>query len=198
MRIRLAVLGALLLLPARAEAHLVTTGLGPVFDGIGHFFLTLQDLLPALALALYAGLRGPAAGRGVLFALTGAWLAGGAAGITLRIPVPDATAILSLILLGGLTAADLRLPRGAVVTLAVVVGLVHGFANGTVMGTDGPGWRGLLGITVSLFTLTAIAAAGVASLRVPWTRIAVRVAGSWIVAVGLLLLGWTLGPLARS
>jgi hypothetical protein len=27
-------------------------------------------------------------------------------------------------------------------------------------------------------------------LRPPWARIAVRVAGSWIVATGLLLLGW--------
>jgi hypothetical protein len=32
----------------------------------------------------------------------------------------------------------------------------------------------------------------VVSLRMPWTRIAVRVTGSWIAATGLLLLGWTL------
>jgi len=29
-------------------------------------------------------------------------------------------------------------------------------------------------------------------LRPPWTRIAVRVVGSWIAAIGLLLLGWGL------
>ena len=29
------------------------------------------------------------------------------------------------------------------------------------------------------------------ALRAPWARIAVRVAGSWIVAIGLLLLGWS-------
>jgi hypothetical protein len=27
-------------------------------------------------------------------------------------------------------------------------------------------------------------------LRQPWTRIAVRVVGSWIAASGLLMLGW--------
>jgi hypothetical protein len=32
----------------------------------------------------------------------------------------------------------------------------------------------------------------VISLRRPWTRIAVRVAGSWIFACGLLMLGWML------
>ena len=28
-----------------AEAHLVTTGLGPIYDGIGHFFLTPEDVI---------------------------------------------------------------------------------------------------------------------------------------------------------
>jgi hypothetical protein len=32
----------------------------------------------------------------------------------------------------------------------------------------------------------------VAQLKAPGARIAVRVAGSWIAAVGLLYLGWTL------
>jgi len=32
----------------------------------------------------------------------------------------------------------------------------------------------------------------VVSLRRPWTRIAVRVTGSWLAAVGLLMLGWGL------
>jgi hydrogenase/urease accessory protein HupE len=190
--------GLLLALPLRAEAHLVTTGLGPVFDGIGHFFLTLEDLLPALALALYAGLRGRATGRRVLFTLTGAWLLGGAAGLAWRPDLPEAAAIVSLLALGGLVAADLRLPEWAVVALAGLVGLLHGLGNGTAMGTAGLGGAGLAGITASIFVVTALAAGAVVSLRAPWTRIAVRVAGSWIVAVGLLLLGWTLGPLGRG
>jgi hypothetical protein len=31
------------------------------------------------------------------------------------------------------------------------------------------------------------------SLRIVWMRIAVRVAGSWVAAIGLLMLGWSLG-----
>jgi hydrogenase/urease accessory protein HupE len=42
-----------------AQAHLVTTGLGPVYDGISHFLLSPDDLIPVLALALLAGLRVP-------------------------------------------------------------------------------------------------------------------------------------------
>ena len=30
------------------------------------------------------------------------------------------------------------------------------------------------------------------SLRPPWRGIAVRVAGSWVAAIGLLMLGWSL------
>jgi len=41
-----------------ASAHLVTTGLGPVYDGIGHLVLTPEDFVPVLAIALFAGLRG--------------------------------------------------------------------------------------------------------------------------------------------
>ena len=44
----------------------------------------------------------------------------------------------------------------------------------------------------TLFVTVALAAALVVALRAPWTRIAVRVAGSWIAAIGLLLLGWSL------
>ena len=55
---------------------------------------------------------------------------------------------------------------------------------------------GLLGIASTTFVLAALASALVVSLRIPWTRIAVRVAGSWVAAIGLLMLGWSLrGPI---
>ena len=73
--------GAFLLWPWCAEAHHVTTGLGPVYDGVGHLLVTPEDLLPVLALALCAGLRGAGAGRRVLIVLPSAWLVGGCAGL---------------------------------------------------------------------------------------------------------------------
>ena len=53
------------------------------------------------------------------------------------------------------------------------------------------GALGLVGIVATLFVVVALAAAMVVALRAPWGRVAVRVAGSWIAAVGLLLLGWS-------
>jgi hypothetical protein len=71
----------LLFYPSYTSAHLVTTGLGPVYDGIGHLVMTPEDLIPTLAIALFAGLRGAAPGRRALFVLPLAWFAGGLLGV---------------------------------------------------------------------------------------------------------------------
>jgi len=185
--------GLLLLWPCAADAHLMTTGLGPVYDGISHLFLTFDDLLPVVAMALLAGLNGPATGRRALFILPAVWLAGGAAGyLTGVAPLPAGVTSLSFLALGILTAADLRLAPAAVTALAVTLGMVHGWLNGAAIALAGREATGLFGIAGAVFLLVALVSALVVSLRHPWTRIAVRVAGSWIAAIGLLLLGWTL------
>jgi hypothetical protein len=63
-----------LLNPLDAGAHLVTTGMGPVYDGIGHLLLTPEDLIPAMAVALSAGLRGKDPGRQTLFLLASQYI----------------------------------------------------------------------------------------------------------------------------
>jgi hypothetical protein len=45
-----------------------------------------------------------------------------------------------------------------------------------------------VGVAVALFVAVSILAGQAASVRVPWAR----VAGSWIVAIGLLMLGWAM------
>ncbi len=186
---------ALLLAPAPSHAHLVNTGLGPVYDGVSHFALTPEDLLPALAVALLAGQRGPRAGRLVLVALPAAWFVGGLLGLAIP-TIQSAAAIttLSFLALGGLVAAEARLRPEWVTALATVVGLLHGYPNGAAMSQAKLGSLGVVGIVSTLFVTVALAAAMVVAIRAPWGRIAVRVAGSWIVAIGLLLLGWSFRP----
>jgi hypothetical protein len=65
--------------------------------------------------------------------------------------------------------------------------------SGVEMQVAGIGLVGILGTVGTLFALASLVTGLVMSLERPWTRIAVRVAGSWIVAVGLLYLGWTFG-----
>jgi hydrogenase/urease accessory protein HupE len=183
----------LVLSSSAARAHLVTTGLGPVYDGIGHFMLSLDDVLPVIALALFAGLRGPAPGRHALFALPLAWMAGGIAGLFAGNPPVFSLTSFSFLVLGVLVAADLSLPSIVVTLITILLGLMHGFLNGAAFRQAGSdALLELLGVMATLFVLVALFAALVLSLRRPWTRIVVRVAGSWIAATGLLLLGWSL------
>ena len=183
---------ALALCPSRAEAHLVTTGLGPLYDGLLHFALTPEDLVPVLALALLAGLRGVTQGRRALFVLPAAWLLGGVIGLTVHGGVSPSWTALSFVLLGGLVASDARLPLGATTLLAALLGLGHGYLNGSALAQPGLGALGLLGIVAAVFTLVALAASFVVPLRAVWARLVVRVAGSWIAAIGLLLIGWAM------
>jgi len=96
-----AALFATVLCPLRVEAHLNSTGLGPVYDGLAHFLLSPEDLVPVLALALFAGLRGAAYGRRALFVLPGAWLLGGFVGMAATTSRGSALTAISFLLLGG-------------------------------------------------------------------------------------------------
>jgi urease accessory protein len=91
-----------------------------------------------------------------------------------------------------LVSVDRKLPLPLVAGLALAIGLLHGLINGTAMAQAGGGVLSLVGIATAVFTVVAIVAALVVSLRGAWTRVAVRVAGSWIAAIGLLMLGWEL------
>jgi hydrogenase/urease accessory protein HupE len=177
-------------------AHLVTSGLGPVYDGISHLLLSPEDLIPVLAMGLVAGLNGRGAGRLALFGLTAAWLAGGMAGWLVGQPVvPLYVTTASFLALGVLIAVDLRLSPAAIGLLAALVGLIHGWLNGAGIAADGREALGLVGIGAAVFVLAALSAARGVSVPAPWLRVAVRVLGSWIAAMGLLMLGWALrGP----
>jgi hydrogenase/urease accessory protein HupE len=185
--------GGALLAPAAARAHLVNTGLGPFYDGVSHLALTPEDLLPALALALLAGQRGAGTGRRVLLALPAAWLVGGLAGLVWPVVgPPPALGAAAVVALGGLVAAEARLRPALVLALAAAVGLFHGYLSGSSMEQARLGALGLAGVVASLFVLVALGVARVVAIRATWGRVAVRVAGSWIAAVGLLSFGWAL------
>jgi hydrogenase/urease accessory protein HupE len=187
-------LAATLSIAPSAHAHLVNTGFGPFDDGLTHLFVTPEDLLPVIALALLAGLRGPRFGRAVLFALPVAWLAGSTIGLLLAPPItlPLAETILT-IALGLLLATESRLSLASVDILAILLGLLHGLLNGSELPkTSSSSAISVAGVGVALFVAVSLLAGQSSAVHVPWGRVAVRVAGSWIVAIGLLMLGWAM------
>jgi urease accessory protein len=179
----------LLFCPSYGSAHLVTTGLGPVYDGIGHLVMTPEDLVPALAIALFAGLRGAAPGRRALFVLPLAWFVGGLLGVFVEGLPTMPVAGISFLILGVLVAADLNLSQRLFIAVVIVVGLVHGLLNDVAL-KESAGILGLIGIMATLFVIVAIVSATIVSLKKPWARIVVRVAGSWVAAIGMLMFGW--------
>ncbi len=174
-------------------AHLVSTGVGPFYDGAAHFFVSFEEVLPVLALSLFSGLRGPAGGRRLIAVLPVAWIAAGAAGIALTGgSAPAVGTTLLLLGTGVLLAWDRPLPLAAVAFVAAGVGAWAGFWNGRAMAAAGAGALGMLGSASAALLLAVLAAALAASIRAGWPRIAIRVAGSWIAALGILALGWAL------
>jgi hydrogenase/urease accessory protein HupE len=189
LQVGIALLAAGVAFPA--QAHLVQTGFGAFYDGLAHVFLTPADLLVVIALALLAGQNGAQAARWTLFALPAAWLAGGLIGA--RLPAGATMPLLTTLsfgLAGVLVAFRARLVLAGVAGLAILAGLAHGSVNGATLAPGGASLLGLSGAVTTVFCMLAILSAQVIALKAGWTLIAVRVAGSWIAAAGLLMLGW--------
>lgn len=185
-------LAALLFGASSAQAHLMNSGFGPFYDGLAHPFLVPEDLLPVIALTLLAGLRGARCGRWVVLALPVAWVAGMITATAIDLPSGPVWLTCALtIALGALVAADRPWPVALVVGLAAVAGATHGFGNGRELAAIKGGGLAMAGIASALFVVSALTAGQVATVRAHWARVVVRVAGSWIAAIGLLMLGWS-------
>lgn len=90
---------------------------------------------------------------------------------------------------GLLVAAALPLPLPVMIALGAAFGISHGHTNGRRHGAThrrapvGP-WLAAVGGLV-----TALMSAAIIDLaETEWLRIGVRVAGSWIAAIGLMML----------
>jgi urease accessory protein len=184
---------ALMAAPSLAQAHLVNSGLGPFYDGALHLLLSPADMLGLVAATLLAGLHGERASRLVVLVLPVAWFLAGLAGLQLPtlLEIPW-LGVLSFALLGVMVALDPKLPAEAVALLAGLLGALNGLLNGSALASVGAGWTAVLGIAVTAGVISLVLSARVVSLRAAWTRIAVRVAGSWVAAVGILMFGWML------
>jgi hydrogenase/urease accessory protein HupE len=180
-----------MLVSGSAQAHLVNSGLGPYYDGALHLLLSPLDLLGLVAAALLAGLRGAGAARLTVIALPASWLLAGLIGMHLPVTLDlDWLSVLSFMMLGVLVAADARLPPIIVASLGGLYGMLHGLLNGSALAAMGAAPSSLFGIVLMVLLLALLTAAAVVPAEKLWARVGVRVVGSWVVAVGILMLGW--------
>jgi urease accessory protein len=190
------------LAPTPAQAHLVVSGMGPLYDGISHFALSPEDFLPVITLALFAGLRDPAHARALSWMIPLAWFAGGVLAMMTLTP-PDitlsATTAALFLLIGGLLAANLPLSIVTCAGLGALLGVIRGMADLANVQASPAHTLTLLGMGVTIFTTFAIAASVTLPLKRLWMIVVARTIGSWLAALGLLLAGWILryGAIAR-
>jgi urease accessory protein len=180
---------ALLVISQNADAHLVSTGAGPFYDGTAHFFLTFEEILPVVALSLFAGLRGPRYGRWMIVVLPLCWIIGGILGFSRTVALPAFITGFVMLITGALLATDLKLSIRIVIGITAIFSLLLGFLNG--IGMPNGSILEIIGSATAAFIVALLCAALAILLNHGWTRIAIRVAGSWVTALGLLVLGWS-------
>ena len=163
-------------------------------NGVLHPALAPAQWLAIAAAALWAGQSGESGARRFLAGV----LAGGGAAILLhetglRVPAgPAQTCLLALIALhGAATALKLKAPG----VLAVISGaLVAALVTTRTLAEEAMEWSDPLVFgagNLAGILLLALLAAGIArglAAGKPWQAIAVRIAGSWLLAIAMLML----------
>ena len=193
VHVRTALAAAAVLAAGPAQAHLTNSGFGPFYDGLAHPLLSPEDILPAVAMTLLAGLGGARCGRFVLATLPLAWLTGMVGGWALGLPgAPAWLLAIMTALLGALVASDLRPPLTLVVAAAAAIGALHGYDNGRDLAATTGALVAIIGIACSLFAVVSLVTGQIVVVKAQWARLAVRICGSWIAAVGLLMFGWAM------
>lgn len=181
----------LLAAASAAQAHSAIQGIDGFYAGVLHPLTALEHLLTFAALGLMAGQQGERMAPALLvFALM---VMLGAA-VALRIPALPYVALLniaSIVVLGALVAAAWRLPLIVLYVIALLLGLSHGYANGAELAGDLKPRLFIAGLGLAALIVPAwlmLAVEFILRQKYPWMHIAVRVAGSWITAIGILVL----------
>lgn len=196
LRVLAARIGATLGLAFGADvacAHVASAQAGAFYAGLLHPLTAPEHVLPMLALGLLAGQRVLNESQGVLLAFVVALAAG--AGLAPSGTAPGWISLLnvgSLVVIGGLVATAWRWPTALLYALALGFGATHGYANGAALPLDGSPPIFVLGLVAAALLTTGyglVVSDALRRLKPNWPRVAVRVAGSWVAAVGILVLG---------
>ena len=164
-------------------------GTGDFWNGVFHPFLAIEQGLALTALGFALARAGSSVtGRTLLVTLTA--IAGGLALSALLAPPTVQLLRPAPLILGGLVLIDparifSRQPLPFLVSLAILLGLS--------MGLDIPSSTSRVlfaaGLELGSIVILAYAIEAWTRLYRPWFQIAVRIVGSWLVAIGVIFVG---------
>jgi urease accessory protein len=180
------VLAASLFIATPAHAH-GNSNLGDFYQGLFQPFYHPEFLLAALAIALWSTQQA----SGAIATCAGFAAGVGIGCVAALLGLPGEASIwgprLCMLIVGPMVAARVRLPAAACAALAAAAGLAHGHAatSGELTQIARPAlWTS--GLALGALLLGAYANAATERFRAFWMQVGVRVAGSWIAAIGLL------------
>jgi hypothetical protein len=188
----------LALLPSLAQAHGDIEGLNRFVAGGLHPLLVPAHAVALLALGLLVGQRGLAVGHHALTALLLALLASlGMAATTTGIDLDT----LVLVVGAGCAIAvvtALAVPAWLLGGAAAMIGVGVGLGSAPEGADSAERWAALAGTGLGAFLVVSLVAAVVDNLRASWTRVGLRVVGSWLAASALLVLALAaVGPTGK-
>lgn len=199
-KVPLAFLGLGLSAPELALAHELTTQYGLVLGPALHVFTEIDHLAAFAAVGLLVGQQEAAQSRyNALFAFLAALVVGMSlpflvTGVGAFEAVEREFSAASTLAIGILVAVAARAWVGVIAISAATLGAVHGVANGlAIAGSPAPA-ASIFGAAAAALLTAATAIVIVRALhgKVKYGGIAVRVLGSWIAALALMLLGLAL------
>jgi hydrogenase/urease accessory protein HupE len=188
---RLLLLAALvLMLPARAEAHIGIEGMDGFSAGMLHPILAPHHLMVLAALGLRSGQRGVDDMKATMAGLLAGLALGGIAGWWLALPAPPFLAAVALaVLLATAAAANAPSARLPAMLSGLATGALVNIAQIYHSTATEDGWPAITGSVLATMLLV-FNTAFLASLAArPVAKIAVRVAASWLAALALLMAG---------
>jgi urease accessory protein len=179
---------AALLLPSLAQAHPNHGSATGLASGFAHPLTGLDHLCAMIAVGLWAAQRGGRALWAVPLAFVSMMTLGAMGGTGgIHIPFAEQGIAASVLILGILIAAALRLPLAARVTLVAMFALFHGYAHGAEMPATASGFTYGIGFVAAtallhLFGITL----GLTAKKMAGEK-TVRYAGGAIAACGFYL-----------
>ncbi len=191
----------LALTPQTAVAHGALAGGGGFYAGLAHPFLAWEHTILLIGLGLLLGGLERVKARLPLIGLLIGLGSGLAFGPTLALAGSATIVLLLAILTGAALALALRLPVALLAVLALCTGNAIGLDTGVPPPPSAAAielYAPYVGVIVGAFliVLNAMALASVATR--PVFAIAVRMAGSWIIAIALMVLALHLRPLTGA
>jgi urease accessory protein len=157
-------------------------------SGFAHPWTGLDHVLAMVAVGLWAGLVGGRALWAWPAAFVGVMLLGGALGMAgATLPMVESGILASVVVLGLLVLAAVKLPTAAGAALVAAFALLHGHTHGAELPAEGAAVSYFLGFALATATLHALGI-GVAYMAAgDRGRLVVRGAGALVAAAGVAL-----------